>query len=239
MGTAKQHTTHQVSKTPLPNQPAHAGFFFSGAKMKERPILFSAPMVRALLAGTKTQTRRVFKAKNGGVWPNKNDLPGMQQIMRSCPYGQPGDRLWVRENFDFLPAGGPDEPQACEIVYWVTGSREPRECPHDYNPMIYGREKIRPSIHMPRWASRITLEITSVRVERLQDISEKDCWAEGIEEVMHDFDDASQCDMAKRLGCCIEDAKPLYAQLWEHINGQGSWDANPWVWVIEFKRITP
>lgn len=90
---------------------------------------------------------------------------------------------------------------------------------------------------MPRAASRINLEVTSVRVERLQDISESDCWAEGIEEVMHDFDDAAQIDMANRLGCRIEDAKPLYALLWEQINGKGSWDANPWVWVLDFKHV--
>ncbi len=90
---------------------------------------------------------------------------------------------------------------------------------------------------MPRWASRITLEITGVRVERLQDISEADCWAEGVEQVMHDFTKESQIDMAYRLGLCIDDAKPLYAQLWESINGPGSWEANPWVWVVEFKGV--
>ena len=84
---------------------------------------------------------------------------------------------------------------------------------------------------------RVPLLKTGVRVERLQDISESDCWSEGVEEVMNNFDDISQIEMAKRLGCCIEDAKPLYAQLWEKINGPGSWDANPWVWCVEFKRF--
>ncbi|MFZ7338066.1 hypothetical protein ACLS0R_17700, partial [Comamonas jiangduensis] len=94
----------------------------------------------------------------------------------------------------------------------------------------------KPSIHMPKWAARIWLEITGVRVERLQQITEADCWKEGIEEVMHDFDEASQIDMAKRLGCCIDDAKPLFAQLWESTGGD--WAANPWVWVIDFKTIS-
>ena len=192
--------------------------------MKDRPILFSAPMVRALLNGSKTQTRRVFKAANGGVWPNANDKPGMRQILRNCPYGQPSDRLWVRETFDFLPTGGPDEPQACEIVYWATGSVEPRTSPCDYNPMIYGHEKRRPSIHMPRWACRITLEITGARVERLQNISRGDAMAEGC----------PFPNMAKG-----DDPRKWYADLWEQINGPGSWDLNPWVWVVEFKVVTP
>jgi hypothetical protein len=195
--------------------------------MKERPILFSAPMVRALLDGGKTQTRRVFTAKNGGVWPNTNDLPGMRQILRHCPYGQPGDRLWVREAFDFIPTGGNDTPTACEIVYLATGSTEPRHAPSDYNPMIYGHQRIRPSIHMPRWASRITLEITGVRVERLQDISHKDAIAEGVAHV----------EGAGLRNERLTVPQHIYAHLWEQINGPGSWEANPWVWVVEFKKI--
>ena len=197
--------------------------------MKERPIIFSAPMVRAILAGRKTQTRRAVANvdADGTVWKSRHRYRGVRpmtdappDILEWCPYGQPGDRLWVREPFDFIPSGGPDEPQACEIVYWATGSNEPRTAPSEYNPMIYGREKVRPSIHMPRWASRITLEVVSVRVERLQDISDPDAMAEGC----------STRDM--RHG---DRLASVYARLWESINGAGSWDANPWVWVVQFQ----
>ena len=193
--------------------------------MKERPILFSASMVRAILGGSKTQTRRAVKGR-ALEWLNVHNFepefvasPGNDL----CPYGQPGSKLWVREAFDFLPAGAPDQPQACEIVYWATGSAEQRTAPHDYNPMIYGHEKVRPSIHMPRWASRITLEIVSVRVERLQDISEGDATAEGCKN--------SLSLPGGRF------ANENYRWLWEEINGDGSWDTNPWVWVVEFRRI--
>ena len=226
--------------------------------MKERPILFSGPMVRALLDGSKTQTRRAMKPQPtefvGGPGVTLQDgspaplvplddsvEPYGREIV--CPYGQPGDRLWVREAFDFLPSGGPDQPQACEIVYWATGSIEPRSAPHDYNPMIYGHQKVRPSIHMPRWASRITLEITSVRVERLQDISEADAMAEGIVECPIPADDEGP----RRIGYMVgpDDGKsglsvtPIqaYRDLWESINGPDSWTTNPWVWVVEFKRL--
>lgn len=191
--------------------------------MKERPILFSAPMIRALLDGSKTQTRRVVKC-------HVEDYDGALITGTACPYGQPGDRLWVREAFDFLPAGGPDQPQACEIVYWATGSTEQRTAPHDYNPMIYGHEKVRPSIHMPRWASRITLEITSVRVERLQDISESDAQAEGA--IPNDGYAGPAEDRQKGW-------VTAYRSIWKSINGADSWAANPYVWVIEFKRVTP
>lgn len=206
--------------------------------MKARPILFSAPMVRALLAGTKTQTRRVVKPlpitlnrdTNSLEVDDENIANGRFAKQVPCPYGQPGDRLWVREAFDFLPAGGPDEPQACVIVYWATGSTEPRCAPESYNPMIYGHEKVRPSIHMPRWASRITLEVTHVRVERLQDISRSDAMAEGI--------DKESLASYKRAGV-DRPAGFAYREIWESINGPGSWDANPWVWVVEFKPVAP
>lgn len=216
---------------------------------KERPILFSGPMVRALLDGSKTQTRRAVKlphqnplgqwevfhwgGPNGGKTRDGHTAPFQHAISHSrtgeihlCPHGQPGDRLWVREAFDFLPAGGPDQPQACEIVYWSTGSLEARTAPTDYNPMIYGREKVRPGIHMPRWASRLLLEIVSVRVERLQAISETDAEAEGVGFLR------SVPDVDETLT-----AKQLYDALWDSINGAGSWDANPWVWAVEFKVV--
>ena len=197
--------------------------------MTDRPILFSAPMVQAILDGRKTQTRRVFKARNGGVWPNSNDLPGMQQVLRTCPYGQPGHRLWVRETWMDLQGTG---------IEIVTGSREryaygadtPRGSYGDDQRKCYGL-KWRPSIHMPRAASRITLEITSVRVERLQDISEADAQAEGVTD---DGSLVTDLDGKDRGGTIA-----AYATLWEVINGVGSWDDNPWVWVVSFKRAFP
>lgn len=226
--------------------------------MKERPIPFRAPMVRALLSGEKTQTRRVVKlphsnplgqwetllwgGQDGGRTKDGDTMPAQMAIGHSrtgdillCPYGQPGDRLWVREVWRTdasLDGKAPSTFSGWPVRYDADGETL-------RHGAFYGdtKGKTRPSLFMPRWASRINLEVTSVRVERLQDISESDCWAEGIEEVMHDFDDAAQIDMANRLGCRIEDAKPLYALLWEQINGKGSWDANPWVWVLDFKHV--
>lgn len=203
--------------------------------MKERPILFSAPMVRAILDGRKTQTRRVVKpqpiADERFVGGYCIDRKGRQTsveapyVGRDCPYGQPDDRLWVREAwsthacFDSISPAG----LTTRSIHYLADGK-----------VLSG--KGRPSIHMPRLASRITLEITGVRVERLQDISEDDCWAEGIESVDGIFDDQIHA-IAKRIGCCAEDAKPTYCALWESINGDGSWEANPWVWVVEFKRV--
>ena len=236
--------------------------------MREMPILFSAPMVRALLAGEKTQTRRVVKMKphqqveerdDGKPWPWMYDNERDSDAWLVCPYGQPGGRLWVRETFQYRGASydghGKSEWFRCYGAGGAADNWDP-DYPHGWWPTPHMNVKKLdaadeqegegvtgwvtkriPGIHMPRWASRITLEVTSVRVERLNDISESDCWAEGIEEVMYDFDDAAQIGMPNRLGCCIEDAKPLYALLWEQINGKGSWDANPWVWVVEHKRI--
>ena len=201
--------------------------------MKERPILFSAPMVRAILAGQKTQTRRVVKPQPDpgcvGHFGLGNPFVRTAERNVGCPYGQPGDRLWVRETWrEFIDSecvDGVRHELGRDVLYRADG---------DSSKFAW-----RPSIFMPRWASRIVLEVVSVRVERLNDISETDCWAEGAEEVIHLFDGPSQAEMANRLGLCLEDAKPLYALLWESINGAGSWDKNPWVWVVEFKRIEP
>lgn len=193
--------------------------------MKERPILFSAPMVRGLLNDTKTQTRRVFKAKNGGVWPNRNDLPGMRQILRNCPYGQRGDRLWVREAWrapsscDHLPPRSISDSEGVRFMAEEIFGADP------------GFGKGRPGMFMPRWASRITLEITEVRVERLQDISEADALAEGIVRLKEGFGlpDGSHFHAT--------DPRQSYLSLWESINGPGSVEANPWVWAVSLKRM--
>ena len=204
--------------------------------MKESPILFNAPMIRAILANTKTQTRRIFKpdrmtwdangryttyAMRGGELSTTGSGPFKPSSwLHYCPYGQPGeDRLYVRETwaaphaYDHLPPRL--IPQDARIHYAATEDR--------------GGLLWRPSIHMPRWASRITLEVTGVRVETLQDIDLADALAEGISDT-----GALILDSAGN-----EQGGPIaeYAVLWEQINGPGSWDANPWVWVIEFKRV--
>lgn len=221
--------------------------------MKERPILFSAPMVRAILEGRKTQTRRVLKhqpirctempvllfpqtkdeaiEQTGYIWPNAKD-----QIALLCPYGKPGDQLWVRETWrtdKSMDNIAPRSFSAWPVRYEADGA-------YLRHGAFYGATdgKTRVSIHMPRWASRISLEITGVRVERLQDISEADCWSEGIESCDGLLDDMQIIALAKQMGLCVEDAKPTYAALWESINGAGSWEANPWVWVVEFKRVS-
>lgn len=208
--------------------------------MKERPILFSAPMVRALLAGTKLQTRRVVKlphmnplgewepmswgGPNGGRTRTGHTVPLQQAIGHSrtgeilgCPYGQPGDRLWVRENGWQPPADRAERgwPYAydADAPFGVSAANE-----------AYREEgwKRRPSIHMPRWASRILLEVTDVRVERLQDISRGNAMAEGCP-----FPNLAHGD----------DPRKWYADLWDEINGAGAWAANPWVWAVTFKRV--
>lgn len=197
--------------------------------MKERPIIFSAPMVRAILDGRKTQTRRVInpqptvseqRLRELGAWAD--DLTLSEQVNAAfqagcidarCPYGRPGDRLWVRETWQHTPTLAADLQGP--VMYRAHCEERPR-------PLAW-----RSPIHMPRWASRITLEVTGVRVERLQEISEADARAEGC---------------AGGHGAIPEygySASPVehYGFLWEQINGPGSWSANPWVWVIEFARV--
>jgi hypothetical protein len=192
--------------------------------MKEKPILFSGPMVRAILDGRKTQTRRVVK------WPMmsdsdgskrrvliESDAPLLQEILkgpfrnpltRFSPYGAPGDRLWVRETFAMGEG----------VIYKAEWDET---CP---GISLKGHWK--PSIFMPRTLCRITLEVVSVRVERLQDITEGDAVAEGCA-------DSQMVEGVPMWTSAVE----AYAELWDKINGAGAWDANPWVWVVEFKRI--
>jgi hypothetical protein len=239
--------------------------------MKERPIIFSAPMVRAFLAGTKTQTRRVVKLPRApdhlGQWEpfwfggagckdsRGNPISGRWTIGHSrtgaiigCPYGGARDRLWVREAFRFpssldrlspadvgekaVDAGyaGPWAPTLYEADGARTGSWSTFHTP----PTDTVPGKLRNSLHMPRWASRITLELTEVRVERLQDISVADAIAEGAPP------SHPSIDVISREFGYPDFTRSWYAQqLWEQINGPGSWKANPWVWALSFKRITP
>lgn len=228
--------------------------------MIERPILFNAPMVRALRDGCKTQTRRLLKVPhenplgkwevlpwggpNGGRTRDGKTLPYQNVIghtrtgeIIACPYGQPGDRLWVRESWsssDYRLQRGPYlKPDDFDVA-------EARELGHliyaaDGTPDFEGeQELIRwvPNIHMPRWASRINLEITNVRVERLQDISFADAAAEGLHYSSERLDRWS-ADGSKWHGT----PQQAFRALWEQINGPGSWDANPWVWAISFTRL--
>jgi hypothetical protein len=194
--------------------------------MTSRPILFSAPMVRALLNGSKTQTRRICKLDVRAGMPE----PEVASLLKCCPYGQPGDELWVRETLDHDAARG--------HFYKATGmyvgplldyEREPP-------PAIGLPTRAIPSIHMPRWASRITLRITDVRVERLQDISEADVIAEGVPRWPLGYR-VEVSGAPKHESRSFDRSEQAYRWLWESINGQGSWDANPWVWVVEFRRL--
>lgn len=193
--------------------------------MKERQIIFSAPMVSAILEGRKTQTRRVAKPVKhpdlGNIYtPGALVLEHEPRhvIERACPYGQPGDRLWVREAFRLCAEADSIPPRETDAAYRVW-----YEAAAPHQP---GFGKLRPGMFMPRWASRITLEITGVRVERLQDISPDDCIAEGAWSIAN-----------RELGRG-EEAITAYRKLWESIHGQGSFDPR-WVWVIEFKAVTP
>jgi len=222
-------------------------------EIKERPILFSGEMVRAILDGRKTMTRRVMKPQleldtgNRIWWKGDWDTGGgpragvcthgspgsseptwtLNEITGHCPYGRPGDRLWVRETHSlWFDNDGPckvrgyraDIPPeswdgfGCDDPWWLD-------------------TKWRPSIHMPRWASRITLEMTNVRVERVQEISEEDARAEGIEPLYRRVNE--------RFNGPVGNLKPGFHSLWDSLNAKRgySWESNPWVWVVEFKRV--
>ena len=217
--------------------------------MKERPILFSGPMVRAILDGRKTMTRRVVKLRygadvvvtNGQVWkPARVDYAGYVD----CPYGQVGDRLWVREAFQPLFADGVENHWETD---WKTGKGYAISYPatdgiHEYLDADDNlSDACKPSIHMPRWASRILLEIVAVRVERLHEISEADAQAEGVERVVAGVGWRRYCDPdSEEVGVPpCGDARRSFRSLWKFINGDESWNANPWVWVVEFKRVQP
>lgn len=171
-------------------------------------------MVRAILEGRKTQTRRVLKPK-AADWLRTLSSPAVaaQPSTSMCHLGYPGDRLWVREEFAYGCPGSvffsADDGDTAGI-HW------------------------KPSIYLPKWASRITLEITEVRVERLQDISETDAVAEGIEAVPHQY---TMWKVYSKEGLCTPCPKTSYWSLWTSINDPKSWDENPWVWAITFKSV--
>lgn len=204
--------------------------------MKERPILFSAPMVRAILSGTKTQTRRLLKPQ---ITSGAHDIATIIStadslaafVRHHCPYGAPADRLWVRETWADLEVVSRGNFNRKAIYRADDIERYGNE--DEYVDVTAAGMRWRPSIHMPRWASRITLEITGVRAERLQAISSDDARAEGVEWDPMGWKDYRHDDRRK------SSAAQSYETLWEAINGPASWPANPWVWVVEFKRATP
>lgn len=240
--------------------------------MRERPILLNVEMVRAVLDGRKTQTRRIMKVQpdsqgyglrfitesfnnreTGQCFWSQSDGCGTNKPRSkpfSCPFGAVGDRLWVRESFfehGHWQGGGYDPEDSYfvsdkQVLYPADGIQRPSERKRE----DFWRS--RPSIHMPRWASRITLEITGVRVERLNSINEHDAIAEGLAEISKD-------GHTYKYGVPDRDGYPgtdgfgwpwhewerypisAYSKLWKSIYGEESWQANPWVWVIEFKRV--
>lgn len=250
--------------------------------VRERPILFSAQMVRAILEGRKTQTRRILTRNNSTVlgdrWGAKSpwdgldftravprtqstmmrfiagaaaprdihlDVPFLHPqdaangmawdgcVYRVRPQWEPGELLWVREAFAWISDCRHNDPGARALA---DGAFYRADELVDCGDIV----RWRPSIHMPRWASRITLRITDVRVERLNEISEEDCLAEGIERLPeHQHWRAWRGAGEPRAPGLIPYYVAQYRDLWEHINGLGSWAENPWVWVVAFERVTP
>lgn len=215
--------------------------------MKEIPILFSGEMVRGILEGRKTQTRRVvkpqpqlisgrfeFSGNQEDAWPEPQvwlalTPSGKFGLNRPpyyrCPYGAPGYQLWVRETW-------------CQYIDVMSGKREDVRLAYRATDEMQFPMKWRPSIHMPRWASRITLEVTRVRVERLQEISEEDLKAEGLA-LPSPYIGVGFGGEVIESEHIDKDPWHWFAELWDSLNAKRGygWEANPWVWVIEYKRV--
>lgn len=200
-------------------------------KITERGMIFNGEMVRAILDGRKTQTRRPIKWKqtrfteigereDGSKWPWSEDAEHACDFWHPCPFGAVGDRIWVREAFRVHSRA----TDVATVVYKASERNSWTEQTHRVPVAVCNKpatpEKWTPSLHMPRWASRILLEITNVRVERLRSMSQDDARAEGVI--------AASGPMEAGLA---------FRELWDSIYGEESWKANPWVWVIEFKRV--
>jgi len=215
---------------------------------KSRPIIFSAQMVRALLDGTKTQTRRIVKPRHLKFFDQSASEMIDNWGKRPLPYGKKlGDTLWVREKHAFT-----DLFDGTPVVAYSADSRQiaiGRETPDGDDFLLHNYtfnrrvdiDHWKPSIHMPRWASRITLGIINIRVERLKDISEADALAEGIDRLTYGgqttYRNYAITDDLAQVSPMLESPIDSYRTLFESINGAGSWDENPWVWVIEFKVL--
>lgn len=230
--------------------------------MRERPILFNGEMVRAILDGRKTQTRRIVKLSDGkfvcsrsrnyltacdikdGIgpwWHPYGGHPGeplpQDRINEACPHGKPGDRLWVRETWGFCADGLPNDDRPIHPMHGgcLYRATEPDAVSFDESDMRW-----KPSIHMPRWASRINLEITDVRVERLNDISEQDAVAEGLHVGCKDGHLTKYGFKNWPWQSWQKDPRQAFRYLWGSVQtnpDDTGWNGNPWVWVIEFKRI--
>lgn len=223
--------------------------------IKERFILMSGAMVPPTLSGIKTQTRRILEVQPvfvDGLWhafyPWGDGGHGIYETeeemlaeytklsLAHLRYGKVGDRLWVRENFHILDRGTERGGAVRTIVYKATGCEiQPTRPDHPIHAMQ--APKAYPSIHMPRWASRIDLQILSIRVQRLQEITEEDAIAEGIEQLAPGADGRQRWKCYAEYGGWCEAPRLSYKTLWEKINGAGSWDANPWVAAIEFRKL--
>ncbi|SSW67224.1 hypothetical protein AVE30378_02512 [Achromobacter veterisilvae] len=226
--------------------------------MKERPILFNAAMVRAVLAGDKTQTRRAVKLPHHnplGQWePTTVGGPGVRfsdgtpapsqaAIWHTrtgdailCPYGQPGDRLWIRETVraEEQPGGLDGVRYLADNAFLpIENASAAADAWLDLHRYRGKRGATAPPIHMPRWACRLMLEVTRVRVERLQAINHMDALAEGVGL------NPSAADLAMTTPAGESMPRAMFRALWEQINGAGAWDTNPWVWVVEFRVQAP
>lgn len=210
--------------------------------MSERGMIFNAEMVNAILSGRKTQTRRPIKWKqtrfteiaerdDGSLWPWAEDCERGGDIWFACPYGEIGDRIWVRETWQVIHDHIDESSHVEDRTYAPSIPKEKDRYWHTVYAEHFGDESRedrgfpwRPAIHMPRWASRITLEITDVRVERLRGLSEEDAKSEGI---------------IPSAGGVLPgwEYRINFRDLWMDIYGTDNWEANPWVWVIEFKRV--
>lgn len=230
--------------------------------MKERPILMSGPMVKAILEGRKWQTRRIVKPQptetpitNGSAsgmylaWPNSDAHLEWQDVLADtdyyvqagfCPYGQPGDRLWVREAWRTIDSTA--DHNMLTIAYEADQGRGSEYRYLRVSDDAYERysgarfdSHLRPSIFMPRWACRFVLELTAVRVERLQDISEADAQAEGCTTAAEDDQDGAPDAKQYRT------YRAGYRDLWDSLNAKRGygWDSNPWVWVLTFEQVKP
>ncbi|PHN61974.1 hypothetical protein [Pseudomonas viridiflava] len=210
------------------------------SEIKERPILFSAPMVRAILEGRKTVTRRAIKNQPksksdiGSYGPGQPFIrnPDVTKPNPECPYGRPGDRLWVREAWQAdaqVDSVAPrDLSQGEPILYPADGASRQTGC------SMIAPGKTRPSIHMPRCVSRILLEITNVRVERLQDITQEQAKAEGVR-LYADHADLGDWWHVEGIETYSADPRKSFELLWTSVGGD--WNANPWVWAVEFKQV--
>lgn len=234
----------------------------------ERPILFSGPMVRAILDGRKTVTRRIMKPQPTGTagksWPDEDRWAWPSNLARTmvdinearglCPFGSSGDRLWVRETW--MPRAAPCGVESFSngVIYAATPNAGGGYAVHareSHADQIARLSKPgftwRPSIHMPRWASRLTLEVVGVRVERLQEITEEDAIAEGAQRFdnlpsTHPYGQDARWSMEAPTATdqCLGSARMAFANLWDKLNSsRAPWASNPWVWRVEFRRVQP